>query len=89
VTYPSVSRSLWSLSHTWSPDFQTFKESKLNLYTQLIERNALLDRFPEVSPVIEINPQADHRTFGMKWENRLEAYDNTVNTGPGYLGAST
>ena len=81
VTYPAVSRSLWSLNHTWSPDYHTFKESKLNLYTQLIERNARLDHFPEVSPVVEIHPEADHRTYGLKWENRFEAFENTMNTG--------
>lgn len=80
ATYPRVGNTLINALHTLSPDSTHWKESTLSVYFDQIERRVLLNEFPE-GPMSEIRPSADHRTWGSRWQNRLEAADHTLVAG--------
>ena len=82
ATYPRVGHTLINALHTLSPDSTHWKESTLSIYFDEIERRVLLYEFP-AGPVSEIRPSADHRTWGGRWQNLLEAADHTLVTGVG------
>ncbi len=78
VTYPSADRLLASLVFSAEPSGQRIKASTLNAYYQHIKRRVRIDGFPDKSPVEEVNPGADHDTFGVRWFNRMVYAGHTV-----------
>lgn len=80
VTYPETTRTLVNLTHTLTPDSALIPESKINLFYQKIERRVRLDNFPG-GPVAEIRPQADHETWGLKWQTIFEPQDHRIVAG--------
>ncbi len=77
VTYPEINDERYSLTHTITPFGETnFKESKINVYTEKIERRVRVDH-PNTA-MKKIEPQADHTTTGLKWTNHFEFKDNTL-----------
>ena len=77
VTYPETTWNLINLSHTIFPDGETFVESNIKAYYQKVERGARIDNLPEQSPKAQINPSADHDTWGLSWKNLLNVYPHT------------
>ncbi len=71
VTYPKVRRELYQGLYTFAQDAGALRRSHLNLYFQSIARRARLDNFPPASPVVKIEPEADHETVGGRWHNNL------------------
>lgn len=78
VTYPVIRRGLANIVHTYQPDSDIYKESKLNVYYQFIDRRVRIDNFPPASPLVEIKPEADHNTAGTTWTNKLELAKHTL-----------
>ncbi len=81
VTYDKASLSLWNLTHTYTPEQSCLKESKASFFYQEIERKVVIDNFPITYALTENRPGADHRTWGMKWQNRMEMGDHTLVAG--------
>ncbi len=80
VTYPDVNRTLINLTHTLAPETPLITESSLNLFYQKIERRVRLDHFPP-GPILQLRPQADHDTWGVKWQNTLTPGNHTLVAG--------
>lgn len=80
VTYPDVNRTLVNLTHTLAPDNPLISESSINLFYQKIERRVRLDHFPG-GPITQLKPQADHDTWGAKWQNTLTPQNHTIVAG--------
>ena len=81
VTNPRVPRGLADFKYTYSPSDSFLKESVFNTYYQFIGRRAKIDSFPEVSPIVEITPSANHYTIGANWQNTMQFGDNTLVAG--------
>ncbi|MBI9090195.1 MAG: TonB-dependent receptor [Desulfobacterium sp.] len=80
VTYPGTSRTLVNLTHTLTPDSPLISESRINLFYQKIERRVRLDHFPG-GPVTEVRPQADHETWGLKWQTIFQRQKHRIVAG--------
>lgn len=81
VTYPRIRRGLLSLKHTFSPEGPVFEKSELNVYYQFIDRRVLIDNYPASAPLAEVKPQADHDTYGTRWQNILALGDHKLTPG--------
>lgn len=81
LTYPAIRRGLVNITHTYAPDGEYYKQSVFNIYYQYIDRRAQLDNFPLVSPVEQINPGANHYTYGTKWQNEITWENHQITTG--------
>lgn len=81
VTYPRTPRLLFNVRHSYSPKNSMLSESLLNLYYQSIGRRTIIDNFAPGSPVVEIDPGADHTTIGGTWQNVLKLDDHTLTAG--------
>lgn len=81
VTYPQTGMDLLSLSHTIAPADGPLTESRLLLFWELIDRRVRIEDFPAASPVLRIEPEADHETYGARWHNVFEAASHTLNVG--------
>jgi hemoglobin/transferrin/lactoferrin receptor protein len=82
VTYRDATRGMVSLVNTFLPGGDSFKESRLNLYYQYIERDVVVDRFSAANALQEITPTGKHDTYGAKWFNVLELGEHHVTVGP-------
>ena len=81
LTYPAIRRGMVNITHRYRPDFTYYKQSVFNVYYQYIDRRAQLDNFPAVSPMAQINPGANHYTYGTKWQNDIEWENHKIITG--------
>ena len=71
ATYPVTRRILGSVSHTLTQDSGILNRSRASLFFQELDRNVLLDAFPDTSPLTSAEPGADHTTWGLNWTNHL------------------
>jgi len=81
VTYPQTGMDLLSLSHTIRPADGALTESQVTVFWQLIDRRVRIEDFPATMPVLRIEPEADHETYGVRWHNVFETADHTLNVG--------
>ncbi|KMY66235.1 hypothetical protein AAU61_17260 [Desulfocarbo indianensis] len=81
VTYPRTSRSLVSFDHKFENINQYFKESAIKVYYQSLDRRVRVDNFPAASKVKMLTPNADHETWGAKWQNVLAFGEHQVVAG--------
>ncbi|WP_415518736.1 MAG: TonB-dependent receptor plug domain-containing protein [Desulfovibrio aminophilus] len=77
LTLGSNDRSLFQAVHTIKPEDGPIKESRFELYYQLITRNP---RINQVNGAMA-KPSADHETVGGKWTNVLGLGDHTLTAG--------
>lgn len=80
VTYPDTRRDLLSVTHTYTPESEVLTETQVMAFYQVIERRTVIDNFPG-GPMLAIHPEADHDTYGLKWQNTLELGAHTVVAG--------
>jgi len=80
VTYPETSRTLFNITHTLATESSLITESKINLFYQSVQRRVRLDHFPG-GAVTELRPQADHETWGLKWQNIIKPKDHKIVVG--------
>lgn len=81
VTYLKAALSLLNMTHTFTPEQGVLRESRLNLFYQKVQRQVLIDHFPESAPLNENSPGADHKNWGFKWRNRFDLGVHTLVTG--------
>lgn len=81
VTYPETGMDLVRLEHTVSPRNGPLTESRLMVFWELVERGARIEDFPVASPILRVEPEADHKSLGARWQNLFEAGDHTLNAG--------
>jgi hemoglobin/transferrin/lactoferrin receptor protein len=81
VTYPKTGLDLLSLEHAVTPPNGALTESRLMLFWELIDRRVRIEDFPAASPLLRVEPEADHETYGMRWQNLFELGDHTLNAG--------
>jgi hemoglobin/transferrin/lactoferrin receptor protein len=81
VTYPETYRRMASLVHTFVPGNPVWNESTLNLYFQEIDRNVRIDQLPQSMGIAGIFPSANHKTWGLRWFNALDAGDHALSAG--------
>ncbi len=80
ITYPDTDRTLVSLTHKFTPEDSILTASDLNLFYQEIDRNVEMV-FPAGSAATSINPSANHKSFGGKWQNVIGLASQTIVTG--------
>ncbi|MBN2452526.1 MAG: TonB-dependent receptor [Lentisphaeria bacterium] len=81
VTYPKTGMDLLALNHRVTPASGALVESSLTAYWVLIDRRARIEDFPAAMPLLRIEPEADHETWGARWQNVFELGDHAVNAG--------
>ena len=81
VTYPKVDRGLFNISDTIFVDGEIWRESRLMVFSQFIDRNVRIDNFPAASPIASIYPSATHDTLGGRWMNLFKLDDNAISAG--------
>ena len=80
VTYPDTTRTLVSVSHAYRPENAILDESVLTVFYELVERRTRIDHYP-AGPVVELRPEADHTTWGARWQNTLRLDPHTLVAG--------
>ena len=81
VTYESVVRRMLSVSDDLGSPGNTWKNSKVMVFMQDIERNVRIDNYPASSPLQSAYPSAKHQTQGGRWINLFGAGQNMVTAG--------
>ncbi len=81
VTYSRTTLSQLNMTHTFTPEGSCLKESGASLFYQEIQRNVVIDNFPEFYSLVENRPGADHKTWGLKWQNRFDIGSHTLMAG--------
>ncbi|NLB54681.1 MAG: TonB-dependent receptor [Lentisphaerae bacterium] len=81
VTYPITRRSMLSLTGSYDHNGDLFENSKLHVYYQEIDRRVRVDNFPASSPIVEMYPKADHKTYGALWTTLMSVGDQKITAG--------
>ncbi len=79
LTLEDNDRQFFQVEHAWKPDGEVFKESKLQLSYQKIERNPRIDKFNNA--INYLKPEAIYETQALNWSNVLELGDHSLVAG--------
>lgn len=81
VTYESVVRRMVSISDDLGSPGNTWRNSKIMVFMQDIERNVRIDNYAASSPLLSTYPSAKHETRGGRWINLFGTGQNMVTAG--------